>query len=202
MVCLACGTAVAAGVNFCPRCGTQLVAQPGTTAGAPAGQAPQPVYSAPPPYNGMPYGAPVWTPKPRVQGHLQTLGILWLVFAAYRVIGVLFIFFAAKLFASHVFGSDWPFGDNLGDSWARHGGGFLAALVPFIAVLAVASALLAIATGYALLTRKPWGRTLAIVAAVLALFKPLLGTGLGIYTLWALAPAQSGVEWEAIADRS
>jgi hypothetical protein len=45
-----------------------------------------------------------------------------------------------------------------------------------------------------------WSR--AIVAAILALIKIPFGTGLGIYTLWALAPAASGAEYDAIADHS
>jgi ABC-type glycerol-3-phosphate transport system permease component len=54
-------------------------------------------------------------------------------------------------------------------------------------------------TGYALLTRQTWGRILAIVFAVLALFHFPLGTALGIYTLWVLAPRVSGDEYAAIA---
>ena len=61
---------------------------------------------------------------------------------------------------------------------------------------------LAIFTGYSLMSRKPWGRTLAIVVAVLTLLRFPFGTVLAIYTLWVMAPAESGMEWEAIADRS
>jgi hypothetical protein len=43
---------------------------------------------------------------------------------------------------------------------------------------------------------------LAIVAGVLVLFKPVLGTALGIYTLWVLAPSVSAMEYDAIADHS
>jgi hypothetical protein len=43
---------------------------------------------------------------------------------------------------------------------------------------------------------------LAIVVAVLSLIKIPFGTALGIYTLWVLAPALSGAEWDAIADRT
>jgi hypothetical protein len=52
------------------------------------------------------------------------------------------------------------------------------------------------------MTRKPWGRVLAIIAAILALLKIPFGTALGIYTLWVLAPAASGMEYDAIADQS
>jgi hypothetical protein len=63
-------------------------------------------------------------------------------------------------------------------------------------------AALALFTGYGLLQRRPWGRTIAIVAAILALLKFPFGTALGIYTLWVLAPSTSGMEYDAIADRS
>ena len=43
---------------------------------------------------------------------------------------------------------------------------------------------------------------LAIIAAILALLKFPIGTALGIYTLWVLAPGASGLEYDAIADRS
>ena len=38
-----------------------------------------------------------------------------------------------------------------------------------------------------------------VVLSILALFKIPLGTALGIYTLWVLAPAASEAEWRAIA---
>jgi len=63
-------------------------------------------------------------------------------------------------------------------------------------------ALLSIICGVGLLQRKPWGRILAIVLAILSLIKIPLGTALGIYTLWVLAPATSGAEYDAIADHS
>ena len=47
--------------------------------------------------------------------------------------------------------------------------------------------------------RRPWARMLAIVLGVLALFKVPLGTALGVYTLWVLAPATSEAEWRAIS---
>jgi hypothetical protein len=43
---------------------------------------------------------------------------------------------------------------------------------------------------------------LGIVVAILSLLKFPIGTALGIYTLWVLAPAESGAEYDAIADHS
>jgi hypothetical protein len=78
----------------------------------------------------------------------------------------------------------------------------MTAFLPVIMVVAVLASALALLVGYALLTRRPWGRPLAIVVAVLSLLKFPFGTALGIYTLWVLAPATSAMEYDAIADRS
>lgn len=191
MVCLSCGTAVAAGVNFCPRCGAQM-ANTG-----------QPVYSGPPPVAGH-YGtpAPMLVARPRVQSHLQALGVLWCVFAAYRIVTALIGMIVLKAFTMRGFGGwGWPMHGRFDSGWESQQG-WLAFLLPVIAVATAVSAVLAIFVGYSLLQRKPLGRILAIVVAVLTLLKFPMGTALGIYTLWVLAPAASGAEWEAIADRS
>ncbi len=73
---------------------------------------------------------------------------------------------------------------------------WMADFLPMIVVGVVASAALAIATGIALLNRASWARVLAVIAAVLALIKFPLGTALGIYTLYVLAPRMSGMEWD------
>jgi fucose permease len=73
-------------------------------------------------------------------------------------------------------------------------------LMPFIMAMTVAAALFGLFVGYSLMTRQSWGRILAIIAGVLVLFKPLLGTALGIYTLWVLAPSTSAMEYDSMAD--
>jgi hypothetical protein len=180
MVCPACGAAVAGEVHFCPKCGAQVLAA-------------QPVYAAYP-------QPPMLRPVPRVQRNLQTLGILWCVFGAYRILGGLTGMFVLRMVTLRGFGGGgWPFNNQyhgaFGPTW-------LGALLPVIAVYTVCVAALALLVGYSLLTRRPWGRTLGIVVGILTLLKPLLGTALGIYTLWVLAPAASGDEYDAIADRS
>jgi hypothetical protein len=178
MVCQACGTPVAEGVHFCSKCGAPVVAT-------------QPMYAHP--------SMPMYVP--RVQRNLQTLGILWCVLGVYRVVtglmGILFL----RAFTTHNFGDDgWMFG-------SRHWHGpftpmWMGGLWPAIAVATVFAAALALIAGYGLLNRRPWGRIVAIIAAILALIKFPFGTALGIYTLWVLAPGASGLEYDAIADRS
>ncbi len=150
---------------------------------------PQPMYPQPP--------IPIYLP--RVQRNLQTLGILWCVLGAYRVVAGLIGMIFFRAFATHNFGNDaWMFG-------GRFHGGFppmwMAGLWPVIAVTTIFAAALALVAGYGLLNRRPWGRIVAIIAAVFRSKFPI-GTALGIYTLWVLAPGASGLEYDAIADRS
>lgn len=136
---------------------------------------------------------------PRVQRHLQTLGILWCIFGAYRVISGLIAIFVMRVMTFRNFGTGgwgWGWGSHL------HGAPWMAFLFPIIAVVSVVTAFLAFLVGFGLLRRKDWARVLAIIIAILALLKFPVGTALGIYTLWVLVPAESGMEYEAIADRS
>jgi hypothetical protein len=144
------------------------------------------------------YGAPAPVMvQPRVQQHVQTLGILWCVYGAYRAVAGIF----AALILS---GMSMPgyFG-----GWGAHNvfpfahAPWMAGLGIFVALITLIFSVLSFAVGFSLLTRRPWGRTLAIVVAVLQLIKIPFGTALGIYTLWVLAPATSGAEYEAIAVR-
>ena len=115
--------------------------------------------------------------RDRVGRHLQSLGVLWLIYAALRAMrGAVGLAFVHRFFGDHPFGffPVWPF----------------AGVVLGIGVFG------ALFTGYALLTRQPWGRIVAIVFGVLALLHPIMGTALGIYTLWVLAPAASGVAYD------
>jgi hypothetical protein len=128
------------------------------------------------------------------------LGILWCAFGVYRVMAGMIGMFFLRAVSLRGFG-EWPFGPGFmgpgtqGPSW-------FGALVPIIGAVTVVSAGLALIVGYSLLTRRPWGRVLAIIAAVLTLLKIPFGTALGIYTLWVLAPSVSGMEYDAIAEQS
>ena len=175
MVCQSCGNPVEGA--FCSKCGAPLPAPPPPVYGAP-----QPILVA-----------------PRVQRHVQMLGILWCAYGAYRA--------ASGILAALIL---------MGISMPGFLGGFgvprdipfmpfaslLSSLAVFIVVLTSIGAVLDIVVGCSLLTRKPWGRILAIVIAILALIHIPFGTAMGIYTLWVLAPSASGAEYDAIADHS
>jgi len=174
MICLACGNTVAPDARFCPRCGGQAFSH----------QQAGPAYPA----------TPMLFPYNRVQNNIHGLAILWLVYAAMRAFSGLFgVLILHGLFGSHFGHSDF----NLG--WSPFGSMWLANLWPIALFSLLTSVCCILLTGYALLTRQPWGRVLAIVFGILALIHLPLGTALGIYTLWVLAPGASGDEYAAIA---
>jgi hypothetical protein len=149
----------------------------------------QPMYAQP----------PMTVYLPRVQRNVQTLGILWCVLGVYRVITGLMGMIFLRAFTTHNFGNDaWMFGGRFHGPFPPM---WIAGLWPVIAVTTIFGAVLALVAAYGLLNRRPWGRIVAIIAAILALIKFPLGTALGIYTLWVLAPGASGLEYDAIADR-
>jgi hypothetical protein len=171
MTCAACGSVLAQDVRFCPHCGAAV--------------------AFPPP------GA-IYTPPPllaytRVARNLQPLGVLWIVYAVLRLLTSL----AGMLFLHGIFGSHryngWDFG------WGPFGHGWMAALWPFVLSSMLVGAGVSLLTAWALLTRQPWGRVLAIVFSIFALIHFPLGTALGVYSLWVLAPRLSGEEYAALA---
>ncbi|MGD0647458.1 MAG: zinc ribbon domain-containing protein [Acidobacteriaceae bacterium] len=174
MNCSACGNALAPDARFCPRCGSQTLSQQ------------QPGFAYPQP--SMAYD--------RVSRNIQGLGILWLVYAGLRIFSGLFgVLILHGLFGRHFGNSDF----NLG--WSPFGSMWLASLWPMALFSLLTSVCCILLTGYALLTRQPWGRIFAIIFGILALIHLPLGTALGIYTLWVLAPGVSGDEYAALADQ-
>jgi hypothetical protein len=133
-------------------------------------------------------------PYDRVSRNLQALGTLWLVYAGLRAIMGLFgVLFLHGLFGSHFGHSDFTLG------WSPFGRMWLDNLWPIATFSILISVGCTVLTGYALLTRQPWGRVLAIVFAIFALIHFPLGTALGIYTLWVLGPRYSGDQYAALA---
>lgn len=172
MTCSACGNTLAQDVRFCPKCGNQTTVSPVS------------------PYASVPVGMPYY----RVSRNLQTLGTLWLVYAGVRVFsGLIGVLFLHGIFGGHFGQTDF----NLG--WSPFGRMWLDGLWPMALFSILVSAACTVLTGYALLTRQPWGRVLAIIFGILALIHLPLGTALGIYTLWVLGPRYSGDEYAALA---
>lgn len=168
MVCVQCGNELPAGARFCSHCGAAVYIAPVQPMAA------NPYYIDP--------------SATRVSRHIQTLGIMWVIYAAWRLISkIIGMFFAHAIF-SHMDINGWgPFGSTLTHAW-----------LPAAIVSLLFSTALSVVTAYALIHRLPWGRVIAIITAILALIHPLLGTALGIYTLWVLAPSLSGAEYDAL----
>ena len=113
---------------------------------------------------------------------------MWCLFGAYRIVAIVNAAFVMHTLAlSGVFDGQPHFVSQL-----------MSAMMPVVALITIIMGGAAILTGYALLTRKPWARVLAIVVGILALIKIPFGTALGIYTLWVLAPQASGNEWDVL----
>jgi ABC-type glycerol-3-phosphate transport system permease component len=187
MTCTSCGATLNPDVRFCTHCGAVVSATQVPNAQIPPTQA-----------TWQPQAAPVYAAamprldNTRVSRHIQAAGILWIVYAVYhtgsKLLGLAVLH---GIFGDHFhsgFGSNWG---SMGD----FGMNFIWPMAIFSILLSLALALL---TGYALLTRQPWGRIIAIIASILALIHPVLGTVLGIYTLWVLAPAVSGLEYQQL----
>ena len=200
MVCQQCGSPVEGA--FCSRCGVRVQAgqvpepnaggNPGGVPGAASGAypGPYPPYAVPPFY------------RPRVRTHLQTLGILWIVYGAYRALGGLFGgLFLIGMSRPGFFGNwgGWSGEGAWNHGFPFFGGPFMAGIGTFVVVVSLIMGALACLVGLSLMNRKPWGRTLAIIMGILSLIKIPLGTAIGIYTLWVLAPAASGAEYDQLA---
>ena len=120
----------------------------------------------------------------RIAGHVRLVGILWLALSAFHLIPGLVLL-----------------------SLSGHGMWFLPLAAPgFVHVILnvvgwvlLTGSILGLLTGWGLLQREPWARTLAIVMACLNMVHMPFGTILGVYTLWVLLPAASEQEYRSVA---
>jgi zinc-ribbon domain len=161
LFCNRCGTQLQPDFNLCPKCGT-------------------PVANSPVP------NTPAATGQTRLQRHLRTLGILWIV------IGVLWIVPSLVLMGlSHT--SRITIGDEV---LTRH---FMPPLLFSMGSMFLIVAAGGILVGWGLMHHERWARIVAIVVGILAIFHPPFGTAIGIYTLWVLLPADAAAEYERMS---
>ncbi len=157
MFCSACGAQIQPPASICPNC-----------------QRPIPLVMAP----ALPG---------RLDRHLRTVGILWII------AGALFVIPGFVLMTlSGVVRLSIPATETVGR--------FIAPLVLSIiggSLFLVAAA--GILVGWGLLKLQPWARMAAIILAIVSLLHPPFGTALGIYTLWVLLSDQGGMEYERLA---
>jgi zinc-ribbon domain len=163
---------------FCNRCGTQL----------------QPNYIVCPkcgdPINATSVNPPTTVPgagrSGRVQKHLRTLGILWIVVGALWIIPSIVLMGLSH--SSHIV---------IGDDMFTHA--FMPPMLFSMGSIFLIVAAGGILVGWGLMNHERWARTTAIVIGILAVFHPPFGTALGIYTLWVLLPAEAAAEYDRLS---
>ena len=156
MFCDACGTALHSEQAFCGKCGKEV--RPGVSVAYPRAN--------------------------RVQEHVRLLGILWLAYSAFHLVGGLVLRVLAGTLFAH------PERYNVAP-----GPIFMHSLIGAIGTLLLLKAVVGVIAGWGLRQRESWGRVLALIVAFLTLLSPPIGTALGIYTLWVLLPAESEKEY-------
>jgi len=158
MFCNRCGTQLQPTFKLCPKCGNPV------TAGA-ASAIPE---------------------RSRLDRHLRTVGVLWIIFGALWLIPS-----AVTMLLSH--GARLTMGDEI------FGHAFMRPLFFSFGAISLLVAAGGVLGGLGLMRYERWARTVTIIFAVLALFHPPFFTALGIYTLWVLLPADSASEYEQLS---
>jgi uncharacterized BrkB/YihY/UPF0761 family membrane protein len=129
--------------------------------------------------------------RSRVREHVRLLGILWMAYSSlYVVAGIVLLVVAQTIFSGSFHFNGGPPPEVT--VWLRP-------LISCIGWLVLAIAAMGFFTGWGLLQREAWARTVALVVGFVALLRIPLGTALGIYTLWVLLPSQSNEEYAAMA---
>lgn len=122
---------------------------------------------------------PSHSPAGRFDAHIEFLGVLYQLWAAFNAIfGVAMGLFATSAALLAVAPDDRP-GLEIAAS-------FTAAAFALVAATAVVWAVVHAWCGRALRRREPWSRLLALALALLNAVLFPLGTGLALYTLWLL----------------
>ncbi len=173
MFCNHCGGEVQQNQRFCSSCGKGVAAAP-----------PPP---APPAYVSPAAG--------RVTRHLKMLAVFWIALSAINLLRG-----GGRLVGARVirfWGRGWF--DDAGWGWPA--GDILPAVLSTMGMVALVLAAIGFIVGFGLMERRPWARSLAIIVAIVALFNPLLGTVLGIYTLWVLLPGEAEAEYGKMSTR-
>ena len=127
----------------------------------------------------------------RVQEHVHLLGIIWLAISAFNAVGGVVLYILANTLLAHLHEMGAP---------PEAPTGFLRPLLSVVAILILAKAACGFITGWGLLHREPWARTMALVMAFISLFNIPFGTAVGVYTMWVLLPGQSQLEYETLLE--
>ena len=182
MHCVQCGAQVQPGQVYCSKCGHAIASTMPSPSTVPPGP---PVQSSTVPASVASSGL---TQPSRVAGHLNVLGILWIVYSMLRLIPGLVLMGLGSM--------RFPF-------LLAPVPGFLHGLLgPFLSALGLGISALGIAgvvAGWGLMAHRSWARMLAIVLGCISLIHIPLGTALGVYTLWVLLPGDACLEYQRLA---
>lgn len=160
---------------YCERCGAQLVEGSRFCASC-----------------GKPQGVAVVhvEQRGRVQQHIQTMAVLWIVYGVLALLGACMVFAVGHAVLGSIFrveGAPFPVRP------------LAQTIFTIIATWGATKGLLSIVAGWGLLDRQSWARPLTIVASFVAILSIPFGTALGIYSLWVMMPDTSGQEYEALS---
>lgn len=158
MFCSGCGQPVTPGQSVCTQCGRPI---------------------APP----VPVVPNFEFQLQNYAGRIRVLSIVWFVYAGLSLLlGFIGMAFAST-FLMHAFGP-WghgPFSNgSMGQEWLGP------AIIHFAWAIILVRTALALVAAWGLMEHAPWGRIVAIVAAIFSLIKFPIGTALGIWTLVVL----------------
>lgn len=176
MYCDRCGTSLSPTSRFCSSCGKQVVE--GTISGSSMFDA---GFQEP---GRLCYGG-----EDRVRRNIHRLATLWLVNGVLRLLLVLWLYGAGRVYPFPHFGPMrmWMFPFWQSAAWDS--------ILLILGLFGVAHLFLA----WGLYERHPWARYLGLVLGFFALVRVPFGTALGIYTIWVLLPESSSREYERLA---
>jgi len=185
MQCANCGAPIVLGQRFCSKCGQPVApAAPRVPVAVPV----PPPQSPPAIQTAMPPASAGFAPPSRVARHITALGILWIILSSLRLIPGL-----ALLVLGH---TRFPFMMAPMPAPLRL---FIGPFLGGLGLLFTGFAIAGLIAGGGLLARSPWARILAIVIGCISLIRFPLGTALGVYTLWVLAPQGASAEYQSLA---
>lgn len=171
MYCSGCGHALADGQPVCPQCG-------------------RPVAPVVPPVPGLQFQLESYA------GKIRALSLVWVLYAGYSVLrGIAGLAFFHAFVTNH-FGNwaNHPWSDGNGPpAWLGQ------AIFHAVWISVLIRVALALVAAWGLHERSQWGRILAIIAAVLNLLHPLVGTALGIWTMVVLLGYRNSTLYEQLS---
>ena len=170
MFCQHCGSAVDENVRFCTACGKPLPPSAATV--------------------------PVQTPTQKMASHVKIMGVLWVVYSIFGILAGLWTLAISHFVMPIITNAVSQQGDV---SIPASLPSFLQAIYIFAFGYSLATGVMGIVAAWGLLARTSWGRTAAIVIAIISVLSFPFGTALGIYTMVILMSSGADQTYRSIA---